>query len=97
MMSGVLTDEINDWHVRPARVVQIGESVPETGTEMKQSACRFLSHAGVAVRGSGHNSFEQAQHASHFSDSIKSSNDMDFRRARVCKAGVYPSGQQRAN
>src|SRR5579863_3644151 len=97
MMSCVLADAVDDRHVRPARIVQIGEAIPEPGTEMKQSACRFLRHAGITVCSSGYNSFEQSQHAPHFSDSIKSSNDMDFRGARVCKAGVYLPGQQRAN
>src|SRR5579863_5859534 len=97
MMSCMLADDVDDRHVRPARIVQIGETIPKTGAEMKQSACRFLRHAGITICRSGYNSFEQSQNAPHFTDSVKCSNDVDFRGARVCKARVYPSGEKRAN
>ena len=54
----MLADKVDYRHVCPARIVQIGKAVPETGAQVQKGACRFLGHARVAVRGSGDNAFE---------------------------------------
>jgi hypothetical protein len=58
MRNGVLTYDIDDWHLGPASIVQVREAVAKAGTEMKQSASRFFSHSSVAVCRPGYNAFE---------------------------------------
>ena len=97
MISRMLADNVDDRNLRSARVVQISETVCETGTKMKQSACRFAGHACITIRRSSNDPFEETKHATHFRRSVKGSNYMDFRRARVREAGFNPSDNQRAN
>jgi hypothetical protein len=64
---------------------------------MQQGTGRFFSHARIAVGGSGNDSLKKAEHATHFGDPVKSGDDMHFRSARICEAGVYASREQRPN
>jgi len=45
---------------------------------MKQSACRFLRHAGVAVGRSGDDALEEAENATHFADPVERGDDVYF-------------------
>ncbi len=93
----MLPDEIDDGHLRPASIVQIRETVGETGTEMQDGACRLFRHARITVRSSSRNSFEKAEHAAHFGQPVERSDQMNLRSTRVCKTGVNTAGGQRAN
>ena len=93
----MLSDEVDDGHLCPASIVQIRETVGETGTEMQESARRLFRHARIAVRSSSHNSFEEAEHAAHFRQPVERSDQMNLRSARVCKTRVNTAGGQRAN
>jgi hypothetical protein len=97
MIDGVLAHDIDDWHMRSARIVQIGEAIGEAGTKMKQSARWFLRHPRVAIRGPGDNAFEKTQHAADLLYAVESADDMHFRSAWIREAGVNSSGNQRAN
>jgi hypothetical protein len=70
MRDGVLTNNIDDWYLSPAGVVQVGEPIAQARPEMKKRTSRLLHHARVSIGGSGHNSFEKAEHAPHFGDSV---------------------------
>src|SRR5438552_2092491 len=97
MISGMLANDIDDRHLRPAGIVQIGESIAKPGTEMKKSACRFVRHARITVCRSSDHSLEETKHAAHLPHSVKCSNDMYLRGARVSEADFNASGDQRAN
>ena len=97
MVRGMLPDKIDNGHLCPACIVQIRETVGETGTEMQDGARRLFRHARITVRSSSHNSFEEAEHAAHFRQPVERSNQMNLRSARVCKTGVNTAGGQRAN
>jgi hypothetical protein len=58
MIRGVLAHEVDNGHARPACIVQIRETVPETGAKMHEGACGFSCHARIAVGGSGDNPLE---------------------------------------
>jgi hypothetical protein len=45
---------------------------------MKQSAGWLLCHARVTVGRAGYNTFKKSEDATHFWDSIESSNDVNF-------------------
>jgi hypothetical protein len=74
----MLANQVDDWHASPARVVQIRETVPESGAKMQQRARWFFHHARIAVRGSGNDAFEEAEHAAHFRRAVQRSDDVDF-------------------
>ena len=97
MISGMLTNDIDNWHLCPAGIVQISESVAKSRAKMKESACWFPGHARITICRSGDHAFEQTEHATHFGHSVKRSNDVDFRCARVAETGVNFPGKQRAN
>jgi hypothetical protein len=64
---------------------------------MQESAGWFFGHARIAVRGSGNDTFEETEHASHFRSAVERTNDVDFRSARVCEAGFNSTGHQGTN
>ena len=89
MIRGMLADNVDDRHLRPARIVQVRDAVGKTGAEMQQRAGRLFGHACVAVRSSRHHPFEQTEHATHFRHAVKGGDDMHFGSARVREAGVH--------
>ena len=97
MISGVLADEVDDRHLGPARVMQIRETVGETGAEMQQGARRLFSHPRIAVGRSGHDAFEEAQYAANFRCAVQRGNNVNFRCAWVGKTSVDGSSNQGAN
>ena len=59
MIGRMLANQIDDGYLSSARIVQIRETIPETGAKMQESAGWFLGHARIAVRCSGNDTFEQ--------------------------------------
>ena len=78
MVTRMLTDDVDDGNVGATGVVQIGETVGETGAEMQQSAAGFLRHASEAIRGSSDYTFEQAEDATHFRHAVERCDQMNF-------------------
>src|SRR5438552_16026725 len=97
MLRRMLANEVDDRHLRPARIVQIGDPVAEAGAKMKKSACWFPGHACITICRSRYHAFKQTEHAAHFRHPVKCSNYMYFRGAWVGEAGFNLSCNQRAN
>src|ERR1700722_8005660 len=97
MIGRVLAYEVDDRHVRAACIVQIREAVPDAGTKMQESAGRFFGHAGVTIRGSRSDTFEQAEHTANFRNAVKGSDNVDFRSARVREARFNSTRHQGTN
>ncbi len=97
VIGSVLADEVDDRHLGSTGVVEIGEAIGETGAKMQKSACRFFRHPCIAVRSSGHDTFEEAEHATYFQRSVKRCDEMNFRGAGVGEARLNSSCHQRAN
>ena len=76
VISRVLADNVYDRHLRSARVVEIRNTVRQTGAQMQQRARRLFSHPRVAVRGSRHHTFKKAEHATHFRYTVKRADDV---------------------
>src|SRR5438132_5617132 len=94
MVSCMLADDIDDRHLGSFGIVQIGKSVGEARAKMNESACRFLSHARIAVGGSSDNAFKETEHRAHFRQSVERSNNMHFRSAGIREAGPNSSSNQ---
>src|SRR5205823_1500533 len=97
MISRMLANDVDDRHLRPARIMQIGDPVAEAGAKMKESACWFPGHARITICRSRYHAFKQTEQAAHFRHSVDGSNYMDFRGARIRKTGLNASPNQRAN
>ena len=93
----VLADDVDDAGRGLLGVVQVGDAVAETGTEMQQRRGRRALHAVVAVGGAGHHAFEQAEHAAHAVDAIERGNEVHFRSARVGETHVHLARDQRSH
>jgi hypothetical protein len=74
--------------------VQIGKAVGEPGPEVQQRRCRSALHAEIAVRGTRHHAFEQAEHAAHAFDPVKGSDKMHLGGAGVGEADVNAARNQ---
>jgi hypothetical protein len=57
---------------------QICQTVAESGAKMEQIACRFPSHAGIAIGGARDHAFKETKDRTHFRHSVKSGDNMDF-------------------
>ena len=97
MVARMLADDVNDRHMRSPRIMQIRQSIAETGTQMQQRACRFFRHTCVAIRRPGDHTFEQSEHTAHFRRPVQRRHNVDLRSSRIAEAGINPSTQQRAN
>src|SRR5580692_4727741 len=97
MIRGMLADQVDDWHVGPASIVQVREPVPEAGTEMQQRTRRLLYHPRIAVRSAGGDSLKQTERAPYFRSAVKRCDDVNFRGAWVREARVNARCCQGAN
>ena len=97
MITWVLADEVDDWHLGPAGIVQVRQAVGEAGAEMHQGARRLFSHPRIAVSGSGDDAFEEPEHTAYFRYAVQRGDNVNFRSARVCETSVDASGDQGTN
>src|SRR6267154_3706445 len=93
----MLADNIDDRNMRSPGVVQVSQTIAKTWTKMKQRAGGFPSHACISVGRCRNNAFEQSQNATHFRPLVQRRDDVHFRSAGVCEAGVDSSGYQCSN
>ena len=94
MVSRMLADDVDDRHLGTLGIVQIGKAVGQARAKMKERACRFTSHARIAVGGSGHDAFKETEHRTHFRQPVERSNNMHFRSAGIREAGPNSSSNQ---
>jgi len=58
MIGRMLANDVDDRHLRPAGIVQIGDPVAEAGAKMKEGACWFPGHARITICRSRYHAFE---------------------------------------
>jgi hypothetical protein len=58
--------EVDERDFRAPCVVQISETVAETRSQMKESACRLAGHPRVTVGRACSHTFAKPKHATHF-------------------------------
>jgi hypothetical protein len=97
MIRRVIADDIDDGRGRAARIVQIGETVREPGTQMEKRAGGLLRHAAVPVGRTRGHTFEQRQHGPHAFDLVERRHEMHFRRARIGETHLHAASDQSAN
>ena len=61
----LVTDDVDDGSACPACIVQIGNSVCKTWTQVQQSDCRFTGHSSITVSGTSTNILLKPNDATH--------------------------------
>jgi hypothetical protein len=84
----VIANDVHHRRVRAHRVVQVRQTVGETGSKVQQRDRGPVEHARVPVGRARHHAFEQAKHATHVTDAVERGDKVHFRRAGVGKADV---------
>ena len=97
MLGRVLANDADDRNLRTTCVMQVRRAICETGTEMKQRACRLLRHACIAICSSRHHTFKKAKHTAHLRPLVQRGDDMHFGGAGIRETGVNASSDQRAD
>jgi hypothetical protein len=93
----MLPDNIDERNMRSASVVQVSEAIAKAWAEMKQGAGGLPSQARITVSSPGNNAFEETQNATNFRPPVKRRNNVHFRSAGICEAGIDSSGNQCSN
>ncbi len=96
MIGRVLADDIHDARARLLRVVQIGKTVAEAGSEVEQRRRGLPGHAVVTVGRTRHHAFEQSQHAAHAFDLVERRHEMHLGRPGIGEADLNAVRYQRA-
>src|SRR4249919_2073519 len=84
----MVTDDVDDARVRLLGVMQVGETIAQSWSQVQERAGGLAGNAIVAVRSAGHYTFEQSEHAAHAWDAVQRRYEVHLRSARICKAHV---------
>ena len=95
VVGGVVAHDVDDRRAGSSRVVQVGQPVAEPGPEVEQRRRRTACHASVAVRGTGDDALEEAEHAAHGRHVVQRSHEVHLRSPRIGEADVDPGIDQR--
>ena len=91
----MVADHVHHGRKGAAGIVHVGQGIGHAGPGMKQCGGGFLGHAGIAVGGPGHDTFEQAQDAAHLLLAVQRGNEVHFRRSGIGETHIDVIGQQR--
>src|SRR5699024_3843604 len=94
MISGLVAHDIDDPTARAARIVQVRQTVGQTGPAMQQCARGFAGDTIIPVGHAGDNIFLEPEGAMDTWALIHRSNEMHFAGARVCKTSVDACGYE---
>ena len=92
----VVTDDIDDRGPCAARVVEIGEAVRQSWSQMQQGSGRHLRHAAVTIGHPGHGAFEKPEHGPHALDPVEGRYKMHFRGAGIAETDVDARSDKRS-
>ena len=93
----VVADDIDQRHMRAARVVQIGQGIRETWPQMKQRARRLSASCAHSRRRRRRPRLRKARHAAHRGRAVQSGDEVNFGRAGIHEADVRRRRHQRAD
>ena len=61
----MVANHVDDGNVRSAGVVEIGQTVTETGSEVEQRDGRLSGDTGVAIGGTSNDTLEESKDPAH--------------------------------
>ena len=99
MVGRVIAHDVDQWRPGPPRVVQVGQAVAESGSQVEQSGRRLFRHAGVAVGRTRGDTLEEREDCAHFGHRIECGDEVHLGRPGIAEAGIdartHQSGQKR--
>jgi hypothetical protein len=93
----MLANDVDDWCLRAACIVEISEPISESGSEMEQGACGLSGHAGITIRGAGDHPFKKAENAAHSRHAVKRGDKVHFGCSWIREADFDTTRQQRTD
>ncbi len=93
----VIPDDSQQRGVRAARIVQVGQPVRQTRSEVQQCGGRLPGHPAEAVGRAGSHPLKQAQHAAHLGHCVQCRDEVHLRRTGVGEARRHAAADQRAD
>src|SRR5215469_4302763 len=94
MKGRVLTDHIDDWDARAARVVQVRGPIGQPRSEVQKSESRFARDSRVAIGGCRYDTFEQTQDGANLWLTIECRDQMHFGSSGIGKTHFYAATNQ---
>ena len=94
VIARIVTRDVDDGAIGAFCVVQIREAIGEPWAHMQQGRGWATGHPRVAIRGSGTDTLEQAQHRAEFWHRVELLDDLHLRRPGVGKDPVDAGGNQ---
>ncbi len=94
MVGRLIADDVHHRSCGTPGVVQIGQAIGQAGPTMKQRRGGLPGHAGVAIGGTGHDTFEQAEHATQAGDAVECGDEVHLRRTGIREARGDTTVQQ---
>ncbi len=91
----MIADDDHHRSMGPARVVQIGEAVTQTGAQMQQHRGWLFGHPCIAVSRTGGRTLEQRQDSAHLRHRIQRSHEMHLRRTGIGETHLHPVADER--
>jgi hypothetical protein len=90
----VIADHIDEGNVRTSRIVKIGETIAESGSEVEERHRGLARHSGVTIGGTGNDTFKEAQDAAHARLRVERGDEVHLTGARVAKTDFDAIGVQ---
>jgi hypothetical protein len=94
MIGGVIADHVDHRRMGASCIVEIGEPVGETGSQMQESGGRLVSHSGVAIGGAGDHALEKAEHAAHPRLAVECRHEVHLGGTGIGEADVHVVREQ---
>ena len=94
----MVADHDHHRHVRTPGVVQVGQAVAQSRTEVQQDRGGLIGHSGISVGRTGGHTLKQSEDTSHLGHGVQGCDEVHLRCSRVGEADPHPvvdkGGQQ---
>ena len=94
MIGGVIADHVDHRRMGAPCIMEIGEPVGETGSQMQESGGWLVGHSGVAIGGASDHALEEAEHAAHARLAVECRNEMHLGGSGIGEADVHVVREQ---
>ena len=90
----MITDDVEQRGPGATSVVEIGEAVALTRSEVQQDGCGPIGHSAIAISGSGGHALEEGEYPSHGGHIVEGGNEVHLRRAGIGEANFDARGDK---
>ena len=97
VVGGMIPDQIDDGRTGAPGVMEVGEPVTDASAQVKKRQRRFVGHACIAIRCTGHDPFEQPQDRAHVGLAVDCGDQLHLGRAGIGETHFDPRRGERAD